>query len=198
MSARQIIAVDVDDVLAHHAEDLLRWGNKKYGTNFTIDEYTDHWAEIWSLTRDEIEEMALLFHQSGSHRKFKPHKDALEVLTVLKKSYDLVVVTARRREIIKDSQEWLDEHYPDIFKDVRFVPIWEGDRTATKAAICLEIGAAYLIDDLPKHCNLAAEAGVKCLLFGDYTWSRYEKLHQNVHKVADWQEVKEFFDAKQS
>lgn len=194
MKKRQIIAVDVDDVLAHHAEVLIEWGNKRYGTSYTIEDYTDHWSEIWSLTHDETEEMAALFHQGGYHREFQPRKDALEVLAELKKSYDLVIVTARRKSILDASRDWLDEHYPNIFNDVRFVPIWEEDRTATKAAICSEVGASYLIDDMPKHCNIAAENGIECLLFGNYIWNRNEKIHPNIQRVKDWQEVRHFFD----
>ena len=194
MKVRQIIAVDVDDVLAHHVEAFLEWSNNKYGTSFTIEDYTDHWTDLWSLSHEETEKRALLFHMERQHRHFKPRKDALEVLEYLNKDYDLVIITARRREVIDDSKEWLDEHFPDIFTDVRFVPIWEDDRKATKAAICREIGATYLIDDMVRHCNLAAEGNVQALLFGDYKWNRNEILSDGVIKVNDWQGIKRFFD----
>jgi 5'(3')-deoxyribonucleotidase len=196
MNPRPIIAVDVDDVLAYHAEAFLEWSNNKYGTNLTIEDYTDHWSELWSITHEQSEERAIIFHKERQHRHFKPNEDALDVLLHLKKMYDLVIVTARRQEVVKDSKEWLKKYYPNIFTDVRFVPIWEEDRKATKAAICNELGASFLIDDMPRHCNLAAEEGITALLFGNFRWNRHEKLSDGVIKVKNWAEIKQFFDEK--
>ncbi len=194
MSTRPIIAVDMDDVLAHHVEAFIGWSNTKYGTTFTLEDYNDHWSQLWSIDHEESEKRAVLFHQERQHRLFQPRKDALEVLHYLKKHYDLVIITARRRETINDSHEWLETHFPDIFKDVRFVPIWEDDRNATKLAICKEIGATYLIDDMVRHINLAAEGGVTALWFGDYKWNQNEKAVSGVVKAKDWQAVRDFFE----
>ena len=67
---------------------------------------------------------------------------------------------------------------------------------ATKADIVKQIGADYLIDDQPKHCFAAAEAGITSLLFGDYRWNRNVKLPEGVVKVRTWHEVLEYFDGR--
>ena len=63
----------------------------------------------------------------------------------------------------------------------------------TKAEICAEIGADYLVDDQPKHCLAAAKAGIKTILFGDYKWNRDTKLMPNMVRAKNWQEVLEYF-----
>ncbi|HLA48993.1 MAG TPA: hypothetical protein VJY84_00415, partial [Candidatus Saccharimonadales bacterium] len=65
-----------------------------------------------------------------------------------------------------------------------------------KAEVCREIGADYLVDDQPKHCLAAADAGITALLFGDYKWTRVNNLPKNVIKVRNWPAVLEYFNAK--
>ena len=190
---RATIAIDCDDVLADHAEDVVAWTNQRFGTNLTISDYTDHWSKLWQVDQTKTEELAKEYHAEGRHGVFTHKPDSLEILRELKKEYNLVIVTARRKEIVKTSLEWIEEKYPGIFNDVRFVPIWEPNNLVTKADICREIGATFLIDDLPRHCNIAAESGITSLVFGDYTWNRNETIVQGVHRVKDWQAVKDFF-----
>jgi uncharacterized HAD superfamily protein len=66
----------------------------------------------------------------------------------------------------------------------------------TKTKILAEIGANYLIDDQPKHCIAAAEAGITALLFGDYKWNKDIELKTNMVRVKNWQEVTEYFDGR--
>lgn len=196
MSNLSTIAIDVDDTLADHAEAFVAWSNEKYGTLLTVEDYHDHWSLLWSVDHDETARRAEIFHQTGAHRRFVVKADSVEVLRRLSKRYRLVVVTARRQLVVQDSLEWIQEYYEGIFSDVRFVPIWEADNTVTKADICRELGAQYLIDDLMRHCSLAAEAGITALLFGDYAWNRHEQLPPDITRVRDWKAVEEFFDGR--
>jgi len=193
---KPIIAVDIDDTLADHAETFVQWSNEKYGTNLTVEDYQDHWSLMWQIEHDETEARAAAFHESGAHRHFKVKLDSKEVLGRLRERYDLVIVTARRQAVIEDSMLWIREEFGDVFREVRFVPIWDKGNTLTKAAICQELGASYLIDDLLRHCSVAAEAGLQALLFGDYRWNRDEILPANVTRVKDWGEVERYFDGR--
>jgi hypothetical protein len=60
----------------------------------------------------------------------------------------------------------------------------------TKAELCREIGAEYLIDDQIKHCAGAARAGLKAVLFGR---SPGAALPAGVTRAAHWDEVAEYF-----
>jgi 5'(3')-deoxyribonucleotidase len=201
-ASKPMIAVDVDDVLAANAEAFVEYSNEKWGTNLTVDDYDEHWAVAWGVNQndhEELEKRSLQFLRDTTS-KYKHFPEAKAALEKLSKEFDLVVVTSRRTVLSKDTLEWIDKYFPDIFQDVHFAGIWdevaEGRINITKADIIKQIGADYLIDDQPKHCIAAAGAGIKALLFGDYRWNRDVELPENVHRVKSWQEVLEYFDGR--
>jgi hypothetical protein len=113
----------------------------------------------------------------------------LHALQELQKSYDLVIVTSRDHRTVSLTHESLALHYPDIFSDVHFVPLWGNGEKVTKAKICNEIGASYLIDDSFEHCKLAAEVGISAILFGSYGWNRTQALPAHVTRCKTWDDV---------
>ena len=194
MKARQTIAVDIDDVLAEHIEDFLKFSNERYGTNFKPEDYHGRWHILWGISHEEVEKRAVNFHIPETLNNFAVVKDAKEVLTELKKKYDLVIVTARPRMTVEATKEWIKNQFTDIFSSIHFVPIWEPNNKLTKADICRKIGADYLIDDLVRHCNLAAEVGIKPILFDRIKWAQPETPHPKIIRVNNWQEVLEYFN----
>lgn len=194
--AKKIIAVDIDDVLAHHAEAMVAYSNRTFGPGHSYDTYTEHWSVFWGVDKDETSRRALEYHLTDDMIGYKARDHAKEVLLELKKNYDLVVVTARRQEVVSVTKEWLDTWFPDIFDSIYHVGIWDVIRddshVLTKADMCAELGVSYLIDDQIKHCNGAADIGVEAILFGDYPW-QLDVLHENVHRCHDWQAVRRFF-----
>jgi 5'(3')-deoxyribonucleotidase len=194
---KQTIAIDIDDVLANHVEAFNAFSNKTYGTDLTIEDYSDRWADFWDLSDDEIEKRALEFQTQEEIAGFKVKDESKEALEQLKENYDLVIVTARRKHIVDTTIKWLDKYFPEVFKGIHFVPIWVPSNKITKGDICKQVGADYLIDDVPKHCNLAAEVGIKAILFGDYSWNRNTEIAKDVVRCKDWQSVLNYFNYKQ-
>lgn len=190
---KKTIAVDVDDVLALHAESFIQFSNQRYGTRLTVEDYSDHWSNLWGEERDEIERRAAEFHVHENIIRFKRIQEADKAVQKLAQDYRLVIVTARRKGLIDVTHEWIDNHFPGVFDEFHFVPIWVPGNDVTKADICHQIDAEYLIDDLPRHCNLAAEAGITALLFGDYSWNRSEEVSEGVVRVSGWPEVLKYF-----
>jgi uncharacterized HAD superfamily protein len=197
------IAVDIDDVLTANAEGFVEFSNKKWGTSLTPDDYDEHWAEIWKVSyeeenrrRDEILANDLFL----SYRFFDEAKPALEKL---KQNHKLVVVSSRSKHISDDTTEWIKTHFKDIFSEIHYAGIWDDLEKSTleklkltKAEVCRQIGADYLIDDQPKHCLAADVAGIKALLFGDYKWTKVSDLPSSIIRVKNWQEVLEYFDGR--
>ena len=193
---REIIGIDVDDVVADHAAAFAEYSNVNHGTNISRDTYTERWDVLWNVyDRAEIERRAAEFHTPESAANYVVIDGAQEALETLTKTYTLAVVTARPKEIVGATHDWLETHFKGVFSEVHFVPIWHPDNTLTKADICRKIKADYLIDDLVKHCNIAAQAGIKALLFGDYLWNRSDKVDDTVTRCKDWAAVLEYFDA---
>jgi 5'(3')-deoxyribonucleotidase len=195
---KQIIAIDIDDVLADHVAAFVVFSNSQYGTNLGKHNYDDRWSTLWDVDRNEIERRALEFHTAESIMEYELIEEAQSALSALSKHYELSIVSARPRHVIDASQMWLEKHFGPIFKEVHFLPYWEEANKLSKADICNQIGAEFLIDDIVKHCNLAAECGIQSLLFGDYSWNQSGTIHDDVSRVKNWQEVLEYFDVKRS
>ncbi|HET9722012.1 MAG TPA: hypothetical protein VFP32_03215 [Candidatus Saccharimonadales bacterium] len=197
-AAKPIIAVDVDEVLAVNAAGFVEYSNKRWGTDLKVEDYHEHWAELWQSDEEETERRAIEYHYSGVHRNLEPIDKAREVLTKLAKDYRLIVLTSRRVIIEQDTRDWLDANFPGIFHSVKFAGIFDkfaNDRmNLTKADQLKRLEADYFIDDQPRHCLAAAEAGITALLFGDYKWNRNLELPSAVTWVKNWQEVVEFFE----
>jgi uncharacterized HAD superfamily protein len=199
---RQIIAVDADDTLFDENTAVRLFHNARYGTSHTEKDYLADsefgwfWKPIWGTDQAETERRYEEFVQHKLVHGLEPIKGAALALDFLKKKYELVIVTARDQRGVAITHEALNKHYPGLFQDVHFVPLWGGDGKATKAQICNEIGASYLIDDAFEHCLLAAESGVEALLFGHYGWNRTQKLVPHMTRVKNWGEVVEYFDGR--
>lgn len=205
--SRQTIAIDIDDVLSANAEGFAKYSNRRWGHNITAEDYTENWAEVWGVPLEEALERANELHASGAFGEYQHIEQAVPVLKALRKKYDLVVVTSRRTVIKPETDRWVERHFPGLFSGIHYAGIWDnargGDKAAfarrinnTKAELCREIGAEYLIDDQVKHCVSAAEAGITCLLFGDYKWNRSVELPKGIVRVQDWDEVARYFHAQ--
>lgn len=192
------VAFDIDDVLSTNVKDFVAFSNSKWGTNLTDDDYDEDWARLWGVSKEEALRRSRLYHESGYIGTYGHHAEALPVLKKLKKHFKLVIVTSRRKVLMRETAEWLDNYFEGIFEEIHYAGIWddeaEGAVHATKADICEQVGADYLVDDQPKHCIGANQAGIKAVLFGDYGWNRGIEVPASIKRVATWQELERYFD----
>ncbi len=196
---KKIIAIDADDTLFDEINAIRLFMNENYGFQHTIADYSmpgehmNYFQSIWGLDEEQTDAAYEAFVRSPAKENLKPLPHALEVLTFLKKRYELIIITARDNRGVGLTHKALAEHYPDIFDDVHFVSLW-GDGKQTKAQIAKTVGAGYLIDDSADHCKLAAEAGVHALLFGNYGWTKQGTT--GIQNVKDWLAVKDYFNGR--
>lgn len=198
---RKTIAIDIDDVLAANAEGFAEFSNKRWGTHLKPDDYTEHWAEIWGVDSKEVEKRRDVIVKEKVFLKHRFFEEAKAVLEELAKSYKMVIVSSRGPRVQADTIDWINENFKGIFSEIHFARIWDRpihileQLKMTKAEVCQEIGADYLIDDQPKHCIAAARAGITSLLFGDYKWTKINNLPKSVVRVKNWREVLEYFES---
>jgi 5'(3')-deoxyribonucleotidase len=201
-AVKPVIAVDIDDVLSNLAQKIVDFSNQKWGTNLTIDDYEEHWGEMWNVDDATTKQRSNEIHAAGLGHKLTHKPEAVPVLRKLAKKYSLVLVTSRRKLITRETKEWIDKFFNGIFTDIHHTGIYDSAHHAdiqvqqTKTDILKDVGALYLIDDQPKHCLAAAEAGITALLFGDYPWSRDVKLPEGVIRAENWQKVLEYFNGQ--
>jgi len=201
---RKIIAVDIDDVLAANAEGFVEFSNSRWGTHLKAEDYTEHWAELWGIERDDAERRRETILNKKLFVSYKFFDDAMPVLKKLKgEVYRLVVVSSRGSRVQKDTVDWLKKEYGTIFDGIYFADMWDRKDISleerlkrTKIDVLKRVQADFLIDDQPKHCIVAAESGITALLFGDYKCNRGIKMIQNMVRVKNWGEVGEYFDAQ--
>ncbi len=198
------IAIDIDEVLADQADAFVRFSNQRWGTNLHVDDYTEHWAELWNLNLEETLARRDELFDGKVYQTLAPIHAADEVLRRLSQRFELCIVTSRSSVLNTDTREWLKRHYPGIFSDdvIHFSGIWDKvDHTThaqTKADILKSLDADYLIDDQPKHCIGASEVGIKSILFGDYKWNRGVEMPPLVTRCKDWAAVEAYFNGIKS
>lgn len=189
------IAIDVDDVLAENAAGFVRFSNEQWGTRLTVEDYDEHWADMWQVDTDEVEKRAQAFHGSSAMRGYGHVGGAHEALRLLADGHRLVVATSRRLQMQDDTLAWINEHFPGIFssEEVYFAGIWDDidsqSHLKTKADLVNQINADILIDDQLKHCLSVAESGRQAILFGDYSWNQADSLPSGVVRCLNWSEV---------
>lgn len=194
------IAIDVDEVLSLSAPNIIEYSNKRWGTSLCVDDYVDHWEQMWGVSLDETKKRADEIYHSDIFLRCKPTPFSADIVRRLGEKHDLMVVTARTRLSMNDTYLWLDKYFPNIFtkENVHFAGIWdEVDKNSinlTKGDLVRRLGVDCIIDDQVRHCLGAAGHGIEALLFGDYPWNQADSLPEQVRRVNDWREVMRFFD----
>jgi len=199
---RQIIAIDLDDVLADSTESLRLLVNERAGSELTKKhykvngEYWGYYERVWQThgLEDKVsfEQLNSEMVDDQSHVPLLP--GASFAVGELSKRFDLVVVTSRNPDWESATNKWLKSQFGNIFTGVHFADSRKASERKTKGELCREVGAKWLIDDHPAHCLSAAKEGVQGMLFGEYGW--HDGVPEGVISCKDWPEVAEYFNGK--
>jgi uncharacterized HAD superfamily protein len=191
---KPIIAVDVDDVLLPYGSGLLDYSNKKYKTKLEYENLTSlDLSKSLEITSEDF--LQHLFDYVQNHQfKLLPAEGSEIALNRLKKKYRICIITYRSQPLYKTTHAWLNEHFPGVFDQVNMIGGKVFGDHKSKAEVCKEIGASWLIEDQLKPALDAAESGIDVLLFGNYPWNHIDTLPKNMTRVSNWQEVLEYFE----
>ncbi|XP_078433165.1 haloacid dehalogenase-like hydrolase (HAD) superfamily protein isoform X2 [Wolffia australiana] len=194
---RFVVAVDVDEVLGSFLSALNKFVAEHYAANHSLSEfYVYEFFRIWKCSRTEADLRVHEFFKTAHFKRgIKPIPGAHGVLARLSAFCHLSVVTSRQKAIKEETEEWIEEHYGGLFKEVHFGNHFalEGQSRA-KSEICRSVGARVLVDDNPRYAVECAEAGIRVLLFdyaGSYPWSKCPAAaaHPLVTTVHTWAQV---------
>jgi len=191
------VAVDVDEVLGRFVESLNEFYLDTYDERYHVSDYFEYcFRKIWNCSQDESTEIVHSFFESDHFLEgVPPIPGAYEALLHLSEHVDLEVVTSRQHIIQSETTEWIQRHYPGIFKHIHFGNHWAKEGASlSKSEICKSIGATVLIDDNPGYAMECAEAGIHVLLYDwnhEYPWSKTPDgpTHERIQRVSDWEEV---------
>jgi 5'(3')-deoxyribonucleotidase len=149
-SARKIICIDMDEVIADAlGEHLLRY-NLQFNCNLTVEELHGHW--IWDYVPEERQ--AALYEYLLSEDFFDVlgvMPGAQRVIEKLQERYDVFIATAAMEVPTSFNAKfrWLGQHFPFI-RPSRIV--FCGDKSI--------LHGDYLIDDNPRQLRLFRGEGI--------------------------------------
>jgi 5'(3')-deoxyribonucleotidase len=198
--SKQVIAIDIDDVLAQGTESLRLEVNKRLGVDLQPHHYAvpgDFWGYYESVWRKNglggritMEELNPQMVEDQSH--VAPFESAYAVLSELSNDYKLVVVTSRDEAWRPATERWLESYFGGLFSGLYFA----GRRSTsqkTKGELCNYLKAKWLIDDNVGHAQTAIDSGVTAILFGEYGWHLETDIHTDIVRCRNWSEVLEYF-----
>jgi len=202
--SQQTIAVDIDDVIADTTEALRLEANKISGVDLKKEHYQiegaygSYYEAIWAT--NNVDHLVSFDKLQTDMALSQTHIDliegAKEALAQLSRKYRIVLVTSREINWIQATDKWVKDNLNDLIDRVVFVHHKDNDGR-TKGDLCEELGAKWLIDDNPDHCESAIARGVNVLLFGDYGWNKHANfLDDKNQRVKNWQQVLGYFSGR--
>jgi FMN phosphatase YigB (HAD superfamily) len=200
---KQIIAFDIDDVLASSTELMRHIINKKTGLSLESHHYKvrgQYWGYHGQVLKshgvtDDSTHNAIMEEWLNSFHNADPIRGATDALKHLSRNYSIVLITSREPRMQATTEAWLVQHFGKIYDELHIIGSFKVlSEPRTKGEVCVEVGAKWMVDDNPEHCMSAYEYGVTSILFGDYGW------HHNAPEVLircrDWTAILEYFDAQ--
>jgi 5'(3')-deoxyribonucleotidase len=196
---KEVIAVDIDEVLFPMAPTFLHHYNTQHGTVYTVDQMTSYYLE--TLTGDTEEYMLSKIKEylkTENYRSGQPITGSIDAIQELRKRFNLALVTSRNRFYRGSTEEFLETHFGGLYDQLHYTHNAEGpDVYIPKHVICKDIGAIALVDDHLSNVISCAENGIQGILFGDYPWNQAEHLPDGVIRCKDWSAVLEYFSNEQ-
>lgn len=184
------IGVDLDGGLVDCIDPLLRWHNKKYGTNFRSDQVLSQDLSIlWGCTKEEVINRCIIFYKSRYFNSIKPVLSAQEGIEKLSRKNELFAVTARPLIIEKGTIMCVNRYFPDKFKEIILTDEFSlnGNNTS-KLDVYFEKGIELVIEDSLSNAVDCAMSNIDVILI-NYKWNESKKLHARIKRVKDWNEL---------
>lgn len=185
------VGIDVDDVLADFTKTLIRYYNNMYGTSLKINQFFSYrFWDIWGGTREEAIRIVQDFNNSLYFSQMQPISGAIKSVKSLVINNELIVITSREPKVVKETEEWIQRFFPNMFKGVYFTnnQYTGWGQIKKKSDVCLELSIDLIIEDSLEYSMECAENGIRALLF-DRPWNKTENLPENVTRVYSWQEI---------
>ena len=195
---RKKIAIDIDDVIAESTEALRLVVNEQTGKALTIEDYRvpgDYWGyyeSVWRQHEIDLDFVNIRDDMSASQTHVGLVAGAEYAIHHLLERFDVVLVTSRDVSWENATRRWIESHFQDKLPEVHFAKGRGTKSELTKGQLCKELGASWLVDDNPEHCQSAIDEGIVAILFGEYGWNQGHS--DGAVRCLDWPSVLEYFN----
>jgi len=182
------IAIDIDEVLRELIGGFCEYYNKNYGGNISPPEFkTYSIGDALGLPREESHKLLDEYCLSKDFESVNLVPYVKEVIPILKKSHELVAITAAPAWMKEINLNFFDKNFPGMFSDLIFSgEHYEENLSKTKDGICKGLGVDLIIED-SLFSEDYAKNGLKVLLL-DKPWNR-NISHENIIRCMDWKEI---------
>lgn len=190
------IGVDLDEVLADSLSTIIEYHNALYNTALTRDQFHSYnFWEVWGGTKDEAIQKIYDFFASPLVKQIKPVAGAQLGITSLKTNHDLIVITSRTHDREALTYNWLNQHFPNCFKDVRFTNHFtQSGLSIPKAKVCDDLQVDAFIDDIVQYATECLKPNRKILLFNK-PWNKNAELPAGIQRVYTWTEIEKYLNS---
>lgn len=171
-----VLAIDMDNVLCNLQEVVVNLFNERYGTSYTLDDFTSYdVAQI--LPQNEAILMQKMYGESNLYGNVKPLKHAQNAIEkLINAGHQVYVVTDAIPKTYGEKVEWLHFNFPQI-DDGHIVAMKHKHRF--KCDVMIE-------DNLS---NLLANPYYDRICF-DYAWNRdVNDWAYDIQRVSNWNEA---------
>jgi len=177
------IGIDIDETICDHLTAICDFYHQQRGVKVDPAQLThDHaLAQLWGISYTEVGDVYTEFHRRDGHEKLRSFPEARPALNRLNQHHQLLIVTARDPDIADKTEDWLEQHFGDLFSAVHFT------RFRSKAPICLRERLDVIIDDSPQQALYCAQAGVKVILL-DKPWNQ-DADHPLITRAVGWDQA---------
>lgn len=191
-SEKPVLATDWDDVNYEFLKHFFPYYNSQHNTEFQPSDVMEHnLSKLLGYELDYIMSKVDEFHEHGESVENGLMPTAEEVIPDLALSYDIVVVTARKKYLERRIQDMIECYLPGSIAEVYHAEDYE--KYESKGAFVKALGAVALVDDHIDNIYSAVAHGVRGLL-----WN-LPKNHRHpvtVERVSSWYEVYEKLTGK--
>lgn len=121
-----IIMIDVDNVLNNLQEVVVNRFNEKYGTSYSLNDFTKYNVSE-CIPKDDAIKMVAMYDEAGIYDHVKPLSGARNALEkLIRDGHSIYIVTHANPCIYEEKSNWVKFHFPCIDKSniVCMKPKW--------------------------------------------------------------------------
>jgi len=199
---KQVVGVDLDEVLGHFLPQFINYHNQQYDTSFKLGDFFSYtFSKVMGETEVEVNKRVNDFFKSTFFDEIKPVPGSIETLHRHLDHFDFVVITSRQSFLEEKTRIWLRQHFGDTIRDVLFANHWNNcGKAFRKSELCEKVNATIFIDDNFDYASDVSSVCQHVLLFdleGSYGWGKHENnnnhsLPDRVKRVCSWKQIDEY------
>lgn len=186
------LALDMDDVIADFNGPLQEWHNGIYGTDFARDDVRDYHMSHWGCSKDEVTARIQEFYGSEIFKNVSPVEGSVEAIRELAEHRMQYVVTSRPGDTRSTTIDWIRRNVPSGLteENVTYLGTFTEKNPKKKSQVCLELEAAYIVEDSLTHSIDCLGQGIHPILLTT-PWNEDLEEPKGIARVYSWKEAVE-------